>query len=158
MQLNAQQSYSVICEIDREGEIVSGSLLELSDYVKNGNPIRVGWVLHLKNPADGKAIELEHWTDAGFISLLKGHVFAQIKSIYQQGPSFVDPPGIFLVNEKPNGWVAVIGTTGVMRQKFAQDDVIVQSMKAAGMTDAQIKKELSAMEVMKVRTKWAVLK
>lgn len=158
LSLSAQTSYSVVCEINQKGEVISGSISDLKDYVKNGNPIRVGWVLKFHNPKDGKSMDLEHWTDAGFVSLWNGHVFAQIKSIYQQGPSFESPPSIYLVNEKPDGWVAIIGTTGVMRQKFAQDDRIIESMKTAGMTDKEIEKQMKAMETMKVHTKWAVLK
>lgn len=132
--------------------------------MQNGNPVRVGWVLKFKNPDPEKdeIIEMQHWTDAGFVTTLKGHVFAQITSIYRQGPGISDPPSVFLVNDKPDGWVAILSTTGVMRQKYTMGEEMTaqmkQSMKAMGMTESEIKKEIDAMEVQNVITKWAVIK
>ena len=99
---------------------------------------------------------MQHWADAGFITTIRGHVFAQIKSIYQQGPSMTDPPGVFLVNDKANGWVAIIGTTGIMKQKYKRDMEMINLMKKSGMTDKQVQDELKKMETMNVYTKWAI--
>lgn len=154
--MKAQNSYSIIYEADREGKAIKGSLEQLMSHVQNGNPIRVGWVLKFKNPKDDSTIEMQHWTDAGFITTLNGHVFAQIKPIYQQGPSISNPPGVFLVSDKANGWVAVIGTTGVMKQKYTRDKEMVKMLKQTGLTDKEVEKELKKMETMKVHTIWAV--
>ncbi len=155
---NAQteNTYKIIYEADREGKKIAGNLEELINHVQNGNPIRVGWVLKFKDQQGGPAIEMQHWTDAGFITTLRGHVFAQISSIYQQGPSIGKPPGVFLVNAKANGWVAILGTTGVMRQKYMRDEAMVEMMKKTGMTEDEVNKQLKDMEKMKVHTKWAV--
>lgn len=150
-------SYEIVYEADKDGKAISGSVGELTKYVQNGNPIRVGWVLRFKDQ-QGKIVEMQHWTDAGFVTTLKGHVFAQIKSIYQQGPVMTEPPGVFLVSDKANGWVAIIGTTGVMKQKYTRDEAMVQMLKDSGMTDEQVERELKKMETMKVQTKWAVQK
>lgn len=156
--IEAQNSYTIVCEIDKKGKVVKGNLKALSSYVQEGNPIRVGWVLKFKDPRDGNVIEMQHWADAGFITTIKGHVFAQIKSIYQQGPSMSDPPGVFLVSNKANGWVAIIGTTGIMKQKYTRDEEMIKMMKETGMTDKQVENELKKMETMNVYTKWAVQK
>lgn len=145
-QVNTSGAYEIVYEADPEGNAISGDRNQLLEYVQNGNPIRVGWTLKFKNPQTGKDASLQHWADAGFLTVINNHVFAQISSIYQQGPAFSDPPGVFLVNNKPDGWVAIIGTTGVMRQKFNPVD--------ANIPEDMIKE----METMKVTTHWAVMK
>ena len=110
------------------------------------NPIRVGWQLEFMTPDTVKSeiVTLYHWADAGFISVLRGEVFAQIESIYQQGPSLDKNPAIFLVNGEPHGWVSIISTTGVMRQKFK---------KMTGVSEDMLKK----LETSRVKTRWAVM-
>ena len=152
-----KNSYSIIYEADKEGRTTFGSLEKLLDYVQNGNPIRVGWVLRFKTSEDGETIEMQHWADAGFVTTLNGHVFAQINSIFQQGPGLGNLPSVFLVNDKPHGWVSIIGTTGVMRQKYMRDETLIATMKENGLTKEQIEKQMKEMETMKVITKWAVL-
>ncbi len=154
----SQNSYSIIYEADNEGQPITGSKEELLKYVQNGNPVRVGWVLKFKHPQNDSIIEMQHWADAGFITTLNNHVFTQISSIYQQGPSPSEIPSVFLVNNKPNGWVAIIGTTGVMRQKYTQDKEMIALMKKSGLSDEDIKKQAKELETMKVYTKWAVMK
>lgn len=160
-QTSIQSSYKVIYEADKDGNRTSGDLKELITLVRNGNPIRVGWEMELLNPTDQSTYVLEHWSDAGFISIHQGHVFAQIPSIYGQGSSAVQPefnqnPSMFLVNNKPNGWVAIVGTTGVLRQKMLRDERTISYMKEAGMTDEQIEEQLLKMETSNFKTKWAV--
>ncbi len=156
--LMAQENslYKVVYEADREGNRISGSLEELISYVGSGNPIRVGWELGKKD-STGIA-RLQHWTDAGFLTVIKGHVFGQISSIYGQGTSApnIDVPAVHIFDE-PDGWVAVIGTTGVMRQKFKTDQVILDAYKNMGLNDEEIQKQLKAQETSKVATRWAVM-
>ncbi|WP_350290663.1 hypothetical protein [uncultured Croceitalea sp.] len=152
----SQSNYRVIFEADSKGKTISGKRQDLINYVQNGNPIRVGWVLNFKHPKTRNIVEMQHWTDAGFITTLDGHVFAQIKSIYQQGPSPYEPPSVFLVDDKPNGWVAIIGTTGVMRQKYTRDEKMVKMMLDSGLSQEEVDKRLKDMEILNVRTKWAV--
>jgi|GEM_PF-1510709 len=149
--------YKIVYEADREGNRISGSLEELNDYVRNGNPIRVGWELG-KRDSTGRA-RLEHWTDAGFITILKGHVFAQITSIYGQGTSHpsIEVPFVQMMNGEPDGWVAIIGTTGEMRQKFKEDQTMIDAFKEMGLNDEQIAEQLKAQEKSKVKTMWAVM-
>lgn len=154
----SQNAYSIIYEADKDGTAISGDRQELLKYVQTGNPIRVGWVLKFKHPNNDSIVEMQHWADAGFITTLNGHVFAQIKSIYQQGPAVSDPPGVFLVNNKANGWVAILGTTGILRQKYTRDQSFIDMMKASGLTDVQVTEELKKQETMNVQTKWAVMK
>lgn len=152
----SQSNYKVIFEADSKGETISGKRQDLLNYVQNGNPIRVGWVLNFKHPETKDMVEMQHWTDAGFITTLDGHVFAQINSIYQQGPSPYEPPSVFLVDDKPNGWVAIIGTTGVMRQKYTRNEMMVKMMLDSGLSQEEVDEQLEDMEILNVRTKWAV--
>lgn len=161
-QITVQSAYTVIYEADKDGNRISGNLKTLVQLVRSGNPIRVGWEMELLNPTDDSTYVLEHWSDAGFISIHQGHVFAQIPSIYGQGSSAVQPefnqdPSMFLVNNKPDGWVAIVGTTGVLRQKMRRDETTISYMKEAGMTDAQIEEQLVKMETSTFKTKWAVV-
>lgn len=139
-------SYKVIYEADREGARLSGNLDSLLAYANNGNPVRVGWELVQKWP--DTTIVMTHWTDAGFLTTLRGHVFAQIRGIFGQGSAHINtPPGIYLNSNVPNAWVAVIGTDGMMRSKFHVDEWMSEIPK----------EELKKMEKMKVKTMWAVM-
>ena len=153
--LHGQNTYKIIYEADSEGKIITGDLEHLLNYVQNGNPIRVGWVLNFEHPKTGELVEMQHWAVAGFITTLNGHVFAQIHSIYQQGPSLNNPPAVFLANNKPNGWVAILGTTGIMRQKYTRDENDIATMKKSGLTQEDIDTQLKSNETMNVRTMWA---
>lgn len=138
--------YKVVYEADREGVRQSGNLDSLLAYVNNGNPIRIGWELVQKWP-DTTTV-MTHWTDAGFITTLRGHVFTQIRGIFGQGFAHIDgPPAIFLNSNTPNAWVAVIGTDGMMRSKFHIDEWMADIPK----------EELRKMEKTKVKTMWAVM-
>jgi len=149
-------AYEIIYEADKDGNRISGSLEDLVTSVQNGNPIRVGWVLKLK-PQKEEAFDMQHWTDAGFITTLRGHVFAQINGIFQQGPEIKFPPGVSLGTDIPNSWVAIIGTTGVMNQKFLKTKDMVDALKKF-YTDEEINEYFKKQETTKVPTKWAVLK
>lgn len=148
--------YKVVYEADREGNTLSGSLEELLAYVRNGNPIRVGWELGKKEAGLGY---LEHWTDAGFITIQKEHVFAQISSIYAQASSApqMTEAAMFLTDDKPDGWVAIIGTTGEVKQKFRTSPQTLEAYKQMGLSDEEIQKQLKNQETMRVKTKWAVM-
>lgn len=147
--------YKIIYEADKDGNAISGSLSDLLDYVQNGNPVRVGWVLMMQTP-NSEVIEMQHWTDAGFITTLDGHVFAQIEGIFQQGPGIMKPPSVFLTSEDSNSWVAILGTTGVMRQKFKRSSEMVEMLKKT-MNDQEIEEFFKEQETLHVHTKWAVL-
>jgi len=149
-------SYRVIYEADKEGSVITGDRADLIDYISNGSPLRVGWTLEFVNPSTGSIESFSHWADAGFITILNGHVFAQIQSIYQQGPGLGNPPSVFLSNNKPHGWVAVIGSTGIVRQKFADVEGMTTMLKSSGFSDDEVKEEIKKMETAKFATKWAV--
>ncbi len=149
-------AYDIIYSADKDGNAVNGKIENLIEHVKSGNPIRVGWTLKFPHPVTGKPTEMLHWADAGFITILDGHVFAQIKPIYEQGPGFETPPSVYLTQNKPNGWVAIIGTTGMVRQKFDVES-LRQSLKESGMSNEEIEKILKQQETMNVPTMWAVM-
>lgn len=117
--LFSQNKYSVIYETDENGITVSGNIEDLKKAVQNGNPIRVGWTINLQNQEGVKKI-LEHWTDTKFLTILDGNVYAQINSIYEQMTDFEDSNGaIKFLDNQADGWVAIISTSGIMRQKYA---------------------------------------
>ncbi len=152
-------AYKVIYEADRNGKAISGNLDELIHYVNNGNPIRVGWSLAMQTPSK-EVIEMWHWTDANFITLLKGNVFAQVRGIFQQGPSFSKTGAASVVlasGTSANSWVGIIGTTGVMHQKFAESKTMTKMYKDMGYSDEKIKEEYKKLETMKFKTRWSVL-
>ena len=151
-------AYEIVYEADKNGKAITGSLEKLIEYVNNGNQIRVGWKIGLKDRKTKKPIDMMHWSDGGFITVIKGHVFSQIKPINQQGPSLSEPPGVFLVDFMPNSWLAIIGTTGAMNQKFQMDGSYIDMMKRAFPDEKERNEEIRKMETMKVSTKWAVLK
>jgi len=74
-----QNNYSIVYEADKNGDNISGDINVLIECIKNGKPIRVGWIIELKD-FDNKIHIIEHWTDAGFLTILNNHAFAQIKN------------------------------------------------------------------------------
>lgn len=152
-------AYKVVYEADKDGNRISGSLEELHRYINQGNSVRVGWELTFRFP--DSTMMLTHWSDAGFISTWGGHVFAQIPSIYGQGPSGPEKgvgPSIFLSNAEPHGWTAIIGTTGVMRQKFKVNEEEVERLKNDfDYTDEQVAEFYKQREERAVKTFWSVL-
>ncbi len=108
----------VLLKTDENGKITEGSVENLIQEIRQGARIRVGWQLGRK--VDGQ-YDLEHWADAGFISILKGHVFAQLEAIYQQSPKR-DIPQINLVPSQSK-WSAVIGTNGVLMSRMIIPDL-----------------------------------
>ena len=106
-------AFEVVYAVDRDGNPEFGQLEELVEAVRSGAAVRVGWELSLQLPGESEALALEHWTDAGFVTVWLGHVFAQLHDIYVQGPAAMSP-GIHLEPE-PHGWTAVVGTTGLLR-------------------------------------------
>lgn len=147
-----QNRYSVIYEADENGKIISGNIEELKKAVQNGSPIRVGWTIELQNQEGEKKI-LEHWTDTKFLTIVDNNVYAQINSIYEQMTDFKNLNGVvkFLDNH-PDGWVAIISTSGIMRQEYAN---VLKGTD--GMTQEQIAKMVNMMETSKVKTKWAAI-
>ena len=117
---------TIVLETDAEGEAVVGSVAELIEHVRAGAEIRVGWELSFRTSADSDPLVLEHWCDAGFLTVWQGHVFAQIHDIYTQGP-MIDQAGVHLGRE-PHGWVAMLGSNGTMRQAFADGEPQVSKL------------------------------
>ncbi len=64
--------YKVIYTADQDGKVISGDREKLVEYANNGNPIRVGWDLHIK--AKDSVHTMTHWVDVGFITILEGHI------------------------------------------------------------------------------------
>ncbi len=151
MMLLSQNNYQIIYEADSDGQVISGNIEDLLKAVQNGNPVRVGWTLEIQN-SEGELKKLEHWTDTKFLTILDNNVYAQINSIYEQMTDFADPKGAMrFVNNQPDGWVAIISTSGIMRQKYR--DILNGT---EGMTQEEIDKMIKYLETSKVNTKWAV--
>ncbi len=147
-----QNKYSIIYEADTNGKMISGNMNDLKVAIQNGNPIRVGWTLKLQNDK-GETKELEHWTDAKFLTIIDNNIYAQIHSIYQQMTDFNDPSGASkFVDNQPDGWVAIISTSGIMRQKYA--DILKWT---EGMSKEEINEMVKEMETSRVQTKWATI-
>ncbi len=150
--------YAVIYTADKNGNAVQGSKDDLLKYVNSGNPVRVGWELQAFNPQTNETTVIVHWADAGFITVMHDHVFAQLHPIVEQGPNVGGAPGINLMSNQLNGWVAVIGTTGELKQKYGNEEKLIELFMGAGMTSEEAKQQLQSTETLKVKTMWAVLK
>ncbi len=151
-------AYEVVFEADKDGKTIYGSRQKLIEYINNGNPVRLGWMIGLRHAITKEPINMVHWSDAGFITVIGEHAFAQIRPINQQGPAIRDIPAVFLVDFSPNSWVAIIGTTGVMKQKYKPSNEFTNMMKDAYPDEKERAKKIIEMETKKVSVKWAVLK
>ena len=144
--LSLQAQPQVLLRTDKEGKETKGSKEHLITVIRDGYPIRVGWKLDLDQ--DGSP-DLEHWADAQFISILGGHVFAQIETIYAQGPN-LEEPQIYLSNNSMK-WNAVIGTNGKLVSRFIIEDL--EDIEDEG--QRTLMEELSKVETRTVETIWA---
>lgn len=107
-----------VLELDRDGTPTSGSLEALIEGVRSGRTIRVGWRLPVRFPDDEETRWLEHWADASFLTVWDGQVFAQLRDICEQGMLVGQEEPGFHLEPGAHGWVALIGTTGVVKQAF----------------------------------------
>ena len=82
--LFSQGSYEILVATDFDGKVTTGSIENLIAEIRKGKPVRVGWQLDF----DGdKKPDFDHWVNADFITILGGHVFTQLETIFIQGPN-----------------------------------------------------------------------
>jgi len=128
-------------------EITKGSIEDLISKIQEGKKIRIGWELSFNN--DG-VVNVEHWVDAEFISILNGHVFNQIQPIYQQVPKAVIPQ--IQIVQSPMQWTAIIGTNGKLFSRFIYPNL-------GEVTEPKLKEQLEKVTQIKehtVSTSWAI--
>ena len=130
-------NYCVVYSADENGNEVSGSLDSLLMLVNQGNSVRVGWEIPL-NVRDGDPLIVKHWADAGFLTILNGHLFGQVRGIFEQAPAPMSPPMVMIVKNNPNSWVGIIGTTGLLRNNYTgpEDKSLMDQMK---LTEKRVK-------------------
>lgn len=142
------QNQKIVFETNLSGEVVSGSLDTLIQLINQGHTVRIGWGMDFDK--DGIP-NVEHWTDAEFITIMGGHVFNQVQDIYYQQPLEKIPQ----INIQPSDmqWMAIIGTNSKMIHRFI----------VPGIRDTQDEKlieqiiRMNAVQESVVSTKWAVV-
>lgn len=72
-----------LLERSSSGAVVAGSPEQLMLAARRGQPLKVGWGHDLDQD---QAVDLWHWSDARFITLLGTVVTTQVQSIHQQIP------------------------------------------------------------------------
>ncbi|WP_417451196.1 hypothetical protein [Kordiimonas sp.] len=95
---SATTSWRLAYAHDGQGRAIEGSKQALVDAVLEGKPVRIYWT--------GRTVQ--HVSDAGFLTLLQGEVFAQIPMITAQRPS-TDPATVDL---RDGTWQSVFATNG----------------------------------------------
>ena len=111
---------TLLLETGPNGEVSAGSVEALRDAVRAGAALRVGWEFRFRTSPEEAPVSLEHWADAGFLTIWHDHVFAQIRDIHTQGPE-LGAPAIHLGKE-PHGWTALLGSNGTLTSVFAGGD------------------------------------
>ncbi|PCI59703.1 MAG: hypothetical protein COB37_11120 [Kordiimonadales bacterium] len=94
----AKSNWHLVYAHDDKGNASEGSKLDLIRAVLSGKPIRVYW-------AGGR---VQHVTDASFLTVMKGEIFAQIQEFRGQRPS-ENPTTITLTDTK---WTVILATNG----------------------------------------------
>lgn len=103
-----------LATVEPDGTVAAGSLAALRSAIGSGERVRVGWSLDF----DGDArADLVHWADPGFLSLLDGHVFAQVATIQRQTPH--PGSGQITLSDEDQTWTGLIGTDGSLQGRFA---------------------------------------
>ncbi len=120
------QTFDIVLETDFDGQVVKGSKEELIKYIREGKSVRVGWQLDFD---EDKVPDFDHWVEASFITILGNEVFTQIDPIYAQGPD-IDKPQIQIYADETK-WTAVIGTNGVLLNRFVLGESPVELIRQA---------------------------
>ena len=152
----SQGSYEILVATDFDGKVTTGSIENLIAEIRKGKPVRVGWQLDF----DGdKNSDFDHWVNADFITILGGHVFTQIETIFIQGPN----PKIPQVEIYPSTsqWTALIGTNGKLLNRFIMDDPPpIYDEKGNEIDNTKMKErfaERRKVDTWKVATFWSVM-
>lgn len=153
----AQSSYEIIVATDFDGKVVEGSIDSLIAEIRKGKPVRVGWQLDFNGD---KKPDFDHWVDAGFITVLGGHVFAQLETIFVQGPRD-EIPQVEIYPSKSQ-WTALIGTNGKLLNRFIMDKPPKLVDKDGNEMDAEAVekqyKKMTKVDTWDVSTFWSVQK
>ncbi|WP_299244291.1 hypothetical protein [uncultured Aquimarina sp.] len=114
---NDSKGWQIVYSNDSEGNPLLGDIDNLKKAVRQGCEIRVGWGQYSEYKKDGLTgvFAVEHTADAQFLTINKGHVYAQLSRIMGQAPSR-ERNHINLV--KTHYWQSVLGTTGEMTQVY----------------------------------------
>lgn len=118
-----QQGWQMVFQNNANGEVVFGDKSKLIDAVRLGYPVRLGW--------GGNSVE--HVTDAAFLTIFEGEVFAQTNSIIGQAPR-VDGDTVKIRFRTQNHWTKIAGTNGYstgLMTNYMQDTI------AGGGTDGR---------------------
>jgi len=142
------QNQKIVFETNLQGEVISGSLVNLIAKINEGHAIRVGWGMDFDN--DGVP-NVEHWTDAEFITIMGGHVFNQVQSIYYQMPLEAVPQ--IQIQASDMKWMAIIGTNSKMIHRFIVPGI--RDTEDEKMIEQIIK--MNAVQESVVSTKWAII-
>ncbi|WP_400078119.1 hypothetical protein [Winogradskyella sp. R77965] len=86
---------------DANGATVFGDKSKLINAVRSGYPISIGW--------GGGGVE--HVTDANFLTIYEGEVFAQIQTILGQNP-IIENDSVKIKFREQNHWTMITGTNG----------------------------------------------
>ena len=112
------QSSGVLLKTNFTGQVTEGTIDNLISEIRKGKEIRIGWQLDFDN--DGN-VDIEHWIDANFISILNGHVFNQIEPIYRQIPK-KELPQVEITKSNIQ-WMGIIGTNGKLISRYIIPDL-----------------------------------
>ncbi|MEM1219418.1 MAG: hypothetical protein AAGH79_10915 [Bacteroidota bacterium] len=142
------QSNRFVLKTDADGQVIEGSVEGLIDKINAGYAVRVSWGFDMDK--DGQ-IDLVHWVDAEFISILNGHVFTQIAPIYKQSPKLEIPQ--VQISTSSVQWTGIIGTNGKLVSRYIIPDIDrIEDQELRAMME----KRAAAKERM-VATTWVVV-
>ena len=96
-------SWELMFSHDEKGKTLKGSKEKLLEAVRAGKPVRVSF-------GSGR---VEHFTDAKFMVIFKGELFAQIDPIQSQRP--MESPHCVTFREPGKMWRTILGTNGQNR-------------------------------------------
>lgn len=96
---------------------VGGSKAALVDAVTRGEPVRIGWELDFD---DDDEADILHWTDASYLSVWEGEVYAQVQAIHRQRP--IRGEGDMELPDEFIEWRASLGTTGRVDGAFSNGE------------------------------------
>jgi len=98
--------WKMVYHHDKNGNAIAGDKQQLLNLIAEGRPVRIYWPI--KN-------RLDHYFDAGFLTVINGEAFAQVSSIVKQIPDFSENSRIALDAKAQSKWTAIMSTSGEFR-------------------------------------------
>lgn len=99
-------NWKLVYHHKQDGVPITGNKQQLIGLIQSGHSVRIVWPLRK---------DFVHITNAGFLTVMNGEIFAQAPDIIRQIPQLGEFASIALDAEDQSHWHSIFSTTGQMQ-------------------------------------------